>query len=81
MPNPGLRRGSEWRRWDLHVHSPVSALANNFPHKQDGAPDWDQYLSALEMLQGFAALGITDYFSVDGSERFRSPKAPVVWRI
>ena len=66
MPNPGLRRGSEWRRWDLHVHSPLSALANNFPHKQDGAPDWDQYLSALEMLQGFAALGITDYFSVDG---------------
>jgi hypothetical protein len=75
MPNPGLRRGSEWRRWDLHVHSPVSALANNFPHKQDGAPDWDQYLSALEMLQGFAALGITDYFSVDGYREISKSKS------
>jgi len=66
MPNPGLRRGSEWRRWDLHVHSPLSALANDFPHKQDGTPDWERYLSELESLQGFSVLGITDYFSVDG---------------
>jgi hypothetical protein len=23
-------RGSEWRRWDLHVHTPFSALNNGF---------------------------------------------------
>ena len=66
MPNPDLRRGSEWHRWDLHVHSPLSILANEFPHHHDGSPDWEQYLSTLEALRDFSVLGITDYFSVDG---------------
>jgi energy-coupling factor transporter ATP-binding protein EcfA2 len=66
MQITGLRRGSEWRKWDLHIHSPLSALANKFPRQNDGNPDWEQYLSALEGLAGFSVLGITDYFSVDG---------------
>lgn len=24
------KRGSIWRKWDLHVHSPASALYNEF---------------------------------------------------
>jgi hypothetical protein len=23
-------RGSEWKRWDLHVHTPGTALNNNY---------------------------------------------------
>jgi hypothetical protein len=65
MPNPVLRRGSEWRKWDLHVHSPESALANNFPYKGEN-PDWEQYLSAIESIADLQVLGITDYFSVAG---------------
>jgi hypothetical protein len=61
-----LRRGSVWRRWDLHVHSPASALANEFPHSVSGSPDWEQYVAALEKLDGISAIGITDYFSVEG---------------
>jgi hypothetical protein len=34
-------KGSEWRKWDLHVHTPESGLANSF-----GA-DWDQYVVSL----------------------------------
>jgi DNA repair protein SbcC/Rad50 len=57
--------GSIWRRWDLHVHSPASVLANEF----EGASDedkWQKYLTRLEELEGIAALGITDYCSVEG---------------
>ncbi len=61
-----LLRGSEWRKWDLHIHSPLSALANKFPRTQGGEPDWEPYLCALESLPDIAVIGITDYFSVDG---------------
>jgi hypothetical protein len=58
-------KGSEWRKWDLHVHSPSSALNNQFP----GATQedrWTQYLEKLKEISDIAVLGITDYFSVDG---------------
>ncbi len=68
-----LSRGSEWRKWDLHIHSPASALNNQFP-KKDGAADWDAYLSALEGLADIPAIGITDYFSIDGYKEVRKAK-------
>lgn len=56
-------RGSTWRRWDLHVHTPASALESNFN-------DWDTYVAALEEKgKGVAVLGVTDYFSIDGYKR------------
>lgn len=59
-------RGSEWRRWDLHVHTPLSILANKFPNLPDGTPDWEAYLQRLEQLGDVAVLGVTDYFTIDG---------------
>lgn len=57
--------GSIWRRWDPHVHSPESVLNNQFP---GAAPQekWDRYLAHIEELEGVSALGITDYFSIEG---------------
>ena len=52
-------RGSEWRKWDLHVHTPDSALNNQFTN-------WNDYISKLESIRDHAVLGITDYFSIDG---------------
>ena len=52
-------RGSEWRKWDLHVHTPDSALNNQFTN-------WNDYISKLESIKDHAVLGITDYFSIDG---------------
>jgi|SRR5579872_6845065 len=63
---PPLSPGSVWRRWDLHVHSPSSSLNNQFPAKGDGSKDWEAYVEALENLKDISAIGITDYFSVDG---------------
>ena len=64
-----LSRGSEWHRWDLHIHSPASALNNQFPKLANGDPDWESYISALETLGDVPAIAITDYFSIDGYKK------------
>ncbi len=58
-------KGSEWRRWDLHIHTPASTLHNEFN-------GWDTYLAALEAADAaICAVGITDYASLDGYKRVR----------
>lgn len=64
-----LSRGSEWNRWDLHIHSPSSALNNQFPKLPTGEPDWEAYITALEALKDVRAIGITDYFSIEGYKK------------
>jgi energy-coupling factor transporter ATP-binding protein EcfA2 len=56
--------GSTWKKWNLHIHSPASALNNHFtavPPKDK----WDTYIDLLAQ-QDFSALAITDYFSIEG---------------
>jgi hypothetical protein len=65
-----FERGSEWRRWDLHVHSPYSYLANEFTG-QDIISKWSTYMSDLQKITEISVLGITDYFSVDGYKKVR----------
>jgi hypothetical protein len=66
--NKIFQKGSEWRKWDLHVHSPLSILNNGYLKLTDGSPDWEVYLQKLESLD-FAALGITDYFTIEGYKK------------
>src|ERR1039458_9904829 len=66
MANPRYPRGSEWRRWDLHVHTPFSALNNGF------GTDFDQYAKLLlerAVEKDIAAIGVTDYFLIEGYKR------------
>lgn len=60
-------RGSEWRKWDLHVHTPESGMANEFSN-------WDSYVKALfskAIENNIAAIGITDYFTIDGYKKIK----------
>jgi len=58
-------RGSLWRKWDLHVHTPASIV-----HQYAGADPWAQFLDELEALPPeFKVIGINDYVFVDGYER------------
>jgi hypothetical protein len=66
-------KGSEWRRWDLHVHSPLSILNNQFP-RVGGTPDWEAYLGRLESC-GVAVIGVTDYFTIDGYKALKGFQA------
>jgi hypothetical protein len=57
-------RGSEWRRWDLHVHTPDS-FEHNFG-------SWEDYLVALRAVRDVSVLGVTDYFFIDGYRKLRA---------
>lgn len=57
-----LSRGSEWHRWDPHIHTPGTVLNNRF-----GVTDsWDDYLTAIEtQTPTIEAIGVTDYYVID----------------
>jgi ABC-type lipoprotein export system ATPase subunit len=62
-----ILRGSTWKKWDLHVHTPES-LVHNYPGEKEAA--WEAFLADLEALPAeFKVLGINDYLFVDGYER------------
>jgi ABC-type cobalamin/Fe3+-siderophores transport system ATPase subunit len=55
---PPYERGSEWRRWDLHIHAPDTAMANQFG-------TWDEYIHAISSADpSIVAVGITDYLTI-----------------
>lgn len=61
-------RGSEWRKWDLHVHTPASVLRNDF------GQDWDAYVVDLftrAVAAEISAIGITDYYIPEGYKILR----------
>lgn len=58
------QRGSEWRKWDLHLHAPGTKQNDQF--KATGGVDlWDEYCRRLHESD-VQAFGIADYFSADG---------------
>ena len=65
MTQTSYPRGSEWRKWDLHVHTP-SSLKNNY------GGDWDRFISELESLPSdFAVIGVNDYMFLDGYKKLK----------
>ena len=65
-------RGSEWRKWDLHVHTPLS-IEQHYGGDQDEV--WENYLKDLENLPSeIKVLGINDYLFIDGYERLLREK-------
>ncbi|WP_354628509.1 TrlF family AAA-like ATPase [Paenarthrobacter sp. CC6] len=58
------QRGSEWRKWDLHVHVPNTQLNNQYT-KIDGSVDLDRFCRTIHESD-VSAVGLTDYFSFDG---------------
>lgn len=50
-------RGSEWHRWEPHIHAPGTLQADKYP-----ADGWDAYLQAVESASPvIRAIGVTDY--------------------
>jgi len=55
-------RGSTWRRWEPHIHTPGTILNDQF----GGPQAWDQYLRLVEQATpAVQALGVTDYWTLD----------------
>lgn len=57
-----LTRGSQWCRWDPHIHAPGTIINDQF-----GSDDpWEKYLSSLEASQpSLDVIGVTDYYLLD----------------
>lgn len=64
-------RGSVWHRWDPHIHTPGTAMNDQYV----GPDPWTTFLDAIEASNPpIRALGITDYFSIERYERIVDEK-------
>jgi hypothetical protein len=60
-----INRGSEWRRWEPHIHAPGTVLNNQF----GGGDPWASYFTTLEGLTPkIEAIAVTDYYVTDTYE-------------
>lgn len=72
-------RGSEWRRWELHLHTPFTKKNDqytvNTPEEK-----WDRFYSTIndyvgdgkDPLKAVCAIAITDYFSIENYLKVKS---------
>lgn len=61
-------RGSIWRKCDFHIHTPFSALSNDFGR------DFDKYVQILfkkAIEKKIEIIGITDYFTIEGYKKIK----------
>jgi hypothetical protein len=67
-------RGSIWRKWDLHVHTPGTKKNDQYTNQKSYDEALDFYCDKIEQ-SNVAVFGITDYFSADSYfafiEKFR----------
>ncbi|MFV8170266.1 TrlF family AAA-like ATPase [Mycolicibacterium peregrinum] len=65
-------RGSEWRMWDLHVHTPDSIIQD---YAALAEARWPRFLQELsELPSDIKVIGINDYWFLDGYKKVRSAK-------
>ena len=69
-----MNRGSVWKKWDLHVHTPMS-FQNEFKFLDEEEKEkyhnniWGKYIDELEKISNISVIGITDYFTIDGYKK------------
>lgn len=68
------KRGSKWRKWDLHVHTPASIIQS---FKANGNDDiWETYIKDIENLpEEIQVIGINDYIFIDGYKKILEYKS------
>lgn len=68
----GFERGSEWRRWDLHIHTPETQKNDQY-EGQSVEEKWELFYKTISEYIGdgndpqkaVVVVGITDYLSID----------------
>jgi ABC-type lipoprotein export system ATPase subunit len=65
--NAERSRGTAWRIWDLHVHTPASIVQQ---YGGDTDATWSRFIDELEALpEDIKVIGINDYWFLDGYKR------------
>jgi len=63
-----IRRGSEWRKWDLHIHTPFSHTSEYVGATED--EKWENFIKGLENLpKNIKVIGINDYLFLNGYKK------------
>lgn len=86
MSNNKYHKGSEWRKWDLHIHTPASfhwhgqRFSSN-PYDAENAPLVDAMINALNQAEP-EVFALMDYWTFNGwfalKYRLSQPDAPVL---
>lgn len=61
-------KGTIWRKWDLHIHTPYSKI-----HQYSNA-NWDTYFLKLAQItkeKNISVIGINDYWILEGYYKVR----------
>lgn len=59
-------KGSRWRKWDLHIHTPKSIIQD---YGGDTSAAWDAFIAKIASLPAeIKAIAINDYLFCDGYE-------------
>jgi len=66
--------GSEWRIWDLHIHTPESfhhvfKFVDQEDRNKYDEDLWKKYIDELENISNVSVLGVTDYFGIEGYKK------------
>lgn len=71
-------RGSAWRRWELHLHTPFTKKEDLY---EGSSPEerWDNFYRTIydyigdgtDTLKAICAIAITDYLSIDNYKTVR----------
>jgi ABC-type lipoprotein export system ATPase subunit len=70
--NAERERGTAWRIWDLHVHTPASIVQHYGAATEE---TWERFISELEALpEDISVIGINDYWFLDGYQRVLDAK-------
>jgi len=68
-------RGSEWRKWDLHVHTPKSIVQS---YGGDTETAWDAFIQKISTLPAeIKVIGITDYLFCEGYEHLLTRRSEI----
>jgi hypothetical protein len=65
------KRGSEWRKWDLHIHTPETKKNDQFAGA-NAEEKWQKYIDEINSSpEKIAVIGITDYFCIENYFSFK----------
>jgi len=64
-----FKRGSEWRKWDLHIHTKGTNKNDNFTSSDFNSFCVTLFKKALQ--ENIRSIGITDYFGIDNYNKVR----------
>lgn len=60
-----FKKGAQWRKWDLHIHTPGTKRASKFDGKTL-EEKWDKYIEDINKSPvDISVIGITDYFCME----------------